>query len=158
MLGRSFRIPRWPSNSFARVVQGTLQGSEIEGFKDFSRHFSKWCDIFSKVTTIFKMARHFSENLVTAFLKTTVKYGIFEKSCRDIFGLSSMYRRYHVHFQLIFEPFYFEPLKCSITMYVCNLSFSAARDLGVDIGCLCQPAVALVSGLLVNILQLCLQT
>ena len=62
------------------------------------------------------MARHFSENLVTTFLKTTVKYGIFEKPRRDIFGLSSMYRRYHVHFQLIFEPFYFEPFGCSISV------------------------------------------
>ena len=29
-------------------IQGTLQGFEIEGFKDFSRHFSKWCNIFQK--------------------------------------------------------------------------------------------------------------
>ena len=94
---------------------GTLQGFKIEGFKDFSRHFSKWCDIFQKSRHFFcKMARHFSENLVTTFLKTTVKYGTFAKSCRDIFGLSSMYRRYHVHFQLIFEPFYFEPFGRSI--------------------------------------------
>ena len=56
-------------------------------------------------------------NRACTLLKTTVKYGIFEKSRRDMFGLSSMYRRSHVHFQLIFEPFYFEPLKCSISIF-----------------------------------------
>ena len=94
--------------------QGTLQGFNIEGFKDCLRHFFEMVRHFKKIATFFKMARHFSENLVTTFLKTTVTYGIFEKSGCDIFGLSSMYRRYHVHFQLIFEPFYFEPLRCSL--------------------------------------------
>ena len=83
----------------------------------FFATFFKMVRHFPKITTFFKMTRHFSENLVTTCFKMTVKHVLFENYGRAIFGLSSMYRRYHVHFQLIFEPLYFEPLKCSIKYF-----------------------------------------
>ena len=48
-----------------------------------------------------------SEDIVATFFKITSRTQLLvDKYGRDICGVSSMYHRSHVHFQLIFETFY----------------------------------------------------
>ena len=119
-------LPVHPACLFCLSTSRNTSRVQNRRVQRFFATFFKMVRHFPKITTFFKMARHFSENLVTTFFTMTVKHVFSEKYGRDMFGLSSMYRRYHVHFQLIFEPLYFEPLKCSIIDLCLCLHIDAA--------------------------------